>query len=258
MFFVDVQGTLIDDNTKLPLRGAVEFIDYLNQTKTPYMVVTNSTKYASEAFLQYLNDIGLTIPKNHYLDPLMVLATHIGQEKKIAAYGSKEFLDVLRGMGYVLDYSAPDIVLLAIREDFKADEYSQIIEFVLGGCELVGMHETSLYVKDAKRYPGVGAILKMIEFATSAPYKVIGKPSRPFFETALTLLMQQKKEAQFVDVSMISDDVTGDLIPAQQLGMRGIFVLSGKYRSAQEIVPSLSVKPNAIYPDIQAVWEGLL
>lgn len=259
MFFIDVQGTLIDDNSKQPIRGAVAFIDHLNTSNTPYMVITNSTKYLSDDFLAYLNSIGLAIPKEHYLDPLMVLERHIKSNEKIAAYGSKAFLDVLSSMGYTLDYTQPDAVLIAIKEDFSNDEYAQMIEFILNGARLIGMHETSLYVKNSKRYPGVGAILKMLEFATSCPYTVVGKPSKPFFDEALTRMSKQCENVCFEDIGIISDDMSGDLIGAQELGMRGLFVLSGKYRNRDEILPQLNVnqQPYAVYEDIQEVLENL-
>ncbi|MBN2871240.1 MAG: HAD-IIA family hydrolase [Campylobacterales bacterium] len=259
MFFIDVQGTLIEDNTKLPTRGAVEFIGYLNAHSIPYMVITNSTKNPSDEFLGYLNSIGLAIPKERYLDPLMMLERHIGKNKKVAAYGSEPFLRVVESMGYLLDYSKPDVVLIAIKEDFTPDEYAQMIEFLLGGAELIGMHETTLYVKNHKRYPGVGAILKMLEFATSAPYTVVGKPSRAFFDEALRKIALQKEGAAYPDITIISDDMKGDLIGAQALGMRGILLLSGKIRSADEILPSLKAheRPVAIYADMQEVLERL-
>lgn len=259
MYFVDVQGTLIEDNTKLPTRGAVAFIDYLNAHRIPYMVITNSTKNPSDEFLGYLNSIGLNIPRDHYLDPLMILESHIEKSQKIAAYGSEPFLEVVESMGYLLDYTAPDIVLVAIKDNFLPDEYAQMIEFLLGGAKLIGMHETTLYAKNHKRYPGVGAILKMLEFATSVPYTVVGKPSVPFFEEALSRLSLQKAEVKFSDITIISDDVKGDLIGAQSLGMKGVFVLSGKYRSADEIIPSLNPqeRPAEIYADMQAILERL-
>jgi NagD protein len=259
MYFIDVQGTLIEDNTKLPTRGAVAFIDYLNVQQIPYMVITNSTKNPSDEFLAYLNSIGLNIPREHYLDPLMMLESHIDKAQKIAAYGSEPFLNVVRSMGYTLDYTSPDVVLVAIKENFNPEEYAQMIEFLLGGASLVGMHETTLYVKNHKRYPGVGAILKMLEFATSVPYTVVGKPSLPFFEEALSRLSKQKEGVEFRDITIISDDVKGDLIGAQRLGMKGVFVLSGKYRSAEEIIPSLelSQRPAEIYADMQGILESL-
>lgn len=259
MFFIDVQGTLIEDNTKLPTRGAVAFIDHLNQNAIPYMVITNSTKNPSDAFLGYLNSIGLRIPSGRYLDPLMMLESCIDPSQKIAAYGSEPFLDVLKSMGYALEYSDPDVVLVAIKEDFAAEEYAQMIESLLGGARLIGMHETTLYAKNHKRYPGVGAILKMLEFATSTSYTVVGKPSVPFFAEALRRLQSQKPGAAYSDITIISDDVKGDLIGAQALGMRGVFVLSGKYRSAEEIIPSLTLqeRPAAVYADMQEVLENL-
>ncbi|MFA5216386.1 HAD-IIA family hydrolase [Sulfuricurvum sp.] len=259
MYFIDVQGTLIEDNTKLPIRGAVEFIDHLNQTQTPYMVITNSTKYASDEFLAYLNSIGLSIPKERYLDPLMVLERHLGLNQKVAAYGSEEFLKVLGKMGYKLNFAAPDVVLIAIKENFTPDEYAQMIEFILSGARLIGMHETTLYVKHHKRYPGVGAILKMLEFATSCSYTVVGKPSTAFFEEARLRMQTQRSDATFKEITIISDDLKGDLIGARHLGMKGIFVLSGKYKSADEILPSTPLQdhPDAVYSDMQEVLESL-
>ena len=259
MFFIDVQGTLIDDNDKQPICGAVAFIDHLNASSIPYMVITNSTKYASSDFLAYLNSIGLNIPKEHYLDPLMVLKRYIDPNDKIAAYGSKAFLEVLVSMGYTLDYLNPTVVLIAIKEDFHADEYAQMIEFILSGARLIGMHETSLYVKNHKRYPGVGAILKMLEFATSTRYTVVGKPSYAFFDEALARIGRQHQGVEFEDVTIISDDMSGDLLGAQELGMKGIFVLSGKYRSEAEILPQLShqQQPHAVYANMQEVLESL-
>ncbi|MEW5832379.1 MAG: HAD-IIA family hydrolase [Campylobacterota bacterium] len=259
MYFIDVQGTLIEDNTKQPVRGAVAFIDRLNTEGTPYMVITNSTKNPSDEFLGYLNAIGLAIPPEKYLDPLMMLESRIGKSEKIAAYGSEPFLNVVRAMGYMLDYRCPDAVLIAIKEDFTAEEYAQMIEFLLAGARLIGMHETSLYVKNHKRYPGVGAILKMLEFATSVPYAVVGKPSGPFFDEALRRLRLQHPGARYADVTIISDDVKGDLVGAQKLGMKGVFVLSGKIRNADEILPSLdpAERPSAVYSDMQEVLEKL-
>ena len=259
MFFIDVQGTLIDDDSRQPIAGAVEFIDHLNASNIPYMVITNSTKCVSSDFLAYLNGLGLNIPKEHYLDPLMVLERYVDPHDKIAAYGAQSFLEVLVSMGYTLDYCNPTIVLLAIKEDFASDEYAQMIAFILGGARLIGMHETSLYVKNNKRYPGVGALLKMLEYATSSSYTVAGKPSYAFFDEALMRIGQQHQGVAFEDITIISDDMSGDLLGAQELGMKGIFVLSGKYRSEDEILPHLShqQQPHAVYANMQEVLESL-
>lgn len=258
MYFVDVQGTLISDSDKTPIQGSIEFINRLNETKTSYMIVTNNTKKASKDFFEYLQSIGFNIDFEHYIDPLMLLEECV-EKSAVAAYGAQEFLETLEGMGYILDYENPKSVLIATKEDFSSDEYAQMIDFILSGASLVGMHETSIYAKNSKRYPGVGAILKLLEFATSCSYSVVGKPSIAFYEEALRRLQLQHQSAQFSDIVMISDDVKGDLGGAKEMGIKTTFVTSGKYKSADEIVPFLEehLKPDEIFCDMQEILEQL-
>jgi len=259
MYFIDVQGTLISDSNKMPIRGSIEFIDYLNSNSIAYMIVTNNTKKSSLDFYNYLKSIGFNFSFDKYLDPLMLLETRVVKDS-VAAYGADEFLKTLTSMGYSLNYENPKTVLVAIKENFTADEYAQMIEFILNGAKLVGMHETSIYAKNNKRYPGVGAILKMLEFATSTSYEVVGKPSNSFYAEALKKLqLQTDTKITFQDITMISDDVKGDLGGAKQLGMKTIFVTSGKYKTSQEIVPFLdeSKKPDFVYANMQEILEKI-
>lgn len=256
MYFIDVQGTLISDADKSPIRGSIEFINMLNAKEIPYMIVTNNTKKDSRVFYDYLKSIGFNFSFDKYLDPLMLLEACV-EKDAVAAYGAQEFLNTLESMGYTLDYENPKTVLVAIKEDFSADEYAQMIDFLLDGASLVGMHETSIYAKNSKRYPGVGAILKLLEFATSVSYDVVGKPSVPFYAEALTRLRKQKKDIDFDDITMISDDVKGDLGGAKELGMKSFFVTSGKYKTEEEIVPFLEdrLKPDAVFLDMQDIQD---
>jgi len=258
LYFIDVQGTLISDEDKSPIHGSIEFIEYLNTQNIPYMVITNNTKCASLDFYEYLKSIGFNFSYEKYLDPLMILESRV-QKEAVAAYGATQFLNTLQKMGYLLDYKNPKTVLIAIKEDFCADEYAQMIDFLLSGAKLVGMHETSIYAKNNKRYPGVGAILKMLAFATSCSYEVVGKPSVSFYEEALRRLRVQDKGAAFEKITIISDDVTGDLGGAKELGMQTLFVTSGKYKNAQEIVPSLedALKPDLIKTDMYDVLQSI-
>ena len=258
MYFIDVQGTLISDIDKSPIRGSIAFIDMLNETQTPYMVITNNTKKSSRDFYAYLISIGFNFNFDKYLDPLMLLESCVSKEA-VAAYGAQEFLDILVKMGYVLDYANPSTVLVAIKEDFSADEYAQMIDFILNGASLVGMHETSIYAKNNKRYPGVGAVLKLLEFATSCSYTVVGKPSEAFYNESLKRIQKQNIDIDFSDITMISDDVKGDLGGAKELGVKTIFVTSGKYKSANEIIPFLKeeLKPDEVYGDMQEILEAI-
>ncbi|MDD2383242.1 MAG: HAD-IIA family hydrolase [Sulfurospirillaceae bacterium] len=233
-FLIDVQGTLIDDVNKKPIEGSIDFINCLNDAHIPYVVVTNNTKIPSLEFFQFLCDLGFMIPKNHYLDPFMSLEK-ILHVKNIKSFGADEFIAVMDKLGYNQNALKPEAIVIASKKDFSSEDYASMIEAVMSGAKIIGMHATSIYAKDKRRYPGVGAILQMLSYATGMEYDVVGKPSEPFYNEALRLLKSQQSGMTFNDVTMISDDAIGDLIGAKKLGMKTILVLSGKCQNELEV-----------------------
>ncbi len=238
-FFVDVQGTLIDDKDKKPLPGALEFLDYLNEKNIPFILLTNNTKYPSDEFKNYLKSLGFNF--KNYLDPLMVLDEVI--DGSIAPFGNENFLKIMQK--YKIDYKNPKKIIVGLKI-YSPDELAQIIELILNGSEYIGMHKTSLYHKHNKRYPGLGAILEMLRYATGKDYEVVGKPSIRFFNKAKNIL-----GLDFDKITIVSDDLYGDILPAKSLGMKGVLVLSGKIKDKKEITK----KPDYIFNDLKEYLE---
>lgn len=254
MYFIDVQGTLIDDKAQCPIPGAVAFIDRLNRQQTPYLVVTNNTKRASRDFLAYLQSLGFPIEASRYLDALMLLQREV-RDGRIAAYGGGAFLSQIEAMGYTLDYDHPDTVLVSVRADYDAGDFAQMIGFLTAGARLVGMHDTTLYATQGKRYPGAGAVVRMLSYAASCPFTVVGKPSEAFYNEALRRLRLQRPGADFKSVTMISDDFEGDLTGAMALGMRPQLVLSGKVHPGDALAARLRSEESGVvvYNDISEI-----
>jgi NagD protein len=252
MYFIDVQGTLIDDLNRLPIDGAIPFIDHLNYNNIPYMVVTNNTKEPSDDFWKYLWSIGFQIPKNNYLDPLMIL-DEVLTDRQILAFGNEQFKKVLQSKGYLADSREPQSVLIGVSKDYSAKDFSEMIEALLNGAKLFGMHYSAIYSKNGNRYAGVGAILEMLKTATSSHYEIIGKPSKLFYLTALKKIRTNYDSSiDFKNITMISDDFKGDLVGIQKLGAKTVFVLSGKYKTEQEIKAFVNDvhRPNKILKSI--------
>ena len=149
-YFIDVQGTLIDDVDKKPIEGAIAFIDTLNAKKIPYVVVTNNTKIPSTQFHQFLNDLGFSIPAQNYLDPFMALG-NVLHVKNIRSFGAEEFVYVMEQLGYDQNAKNPEAIVIASKKDFSAEDYASMIELSLSGAKIVGMHATSIYAKDKRR-----------------------------------------------------------------------------------------------------------
>jgi len=235
-YFIDIQGTLVDDKNFKPISGAVEFLDYLNQKNIPFVLLTNNTKRDSKEYQEYLKSLGFKF--KNYLDPLMVLDEYI-KNKKIAPFGNEKFLELMKK--YNIDYSNPNSVILGLKL-FSNDEFAKIIELLLNNAEFIGMHKTSLYHKNNKRYPGLGAILEMLKYATGKDFKVVGKPSKNFFDKAKEIL-----GLEYDKITLISDDLYGDLVPAKELGIHTVLVLSGKVKSKDEI----TIYPDEVYKNLE-------
>ena len=258
MFFIDVQGTLLSDKDKSLIAGARELIEYLNLKNIPYVIITNNTKKLD--FLQILRQKGLLIKENAYIDPFCVLKALMSEifegktYQNIAAFGSEEFLQSLENLGFKLDFENPSAVLIASFDNFKFSDFAKMIALIQKGAKVIAMHETSIYKKDGFFYPGVGAIIKMLEYACNAKYEVVGKPSLAFYKEALNLLKKQDKNAKFESISIISDDFKGDLVEAKRLGMQTKLVLSGKLSSSKGLDESLL---DGVYPSVLEILEEL-
>jgi len=250
-FFIDVQGTLIDDINKEPINGACDFISYLNKNDIPYVVITNNTKENSDNFLESLKEKGFDI--KNYIDPFCILKDVV-KSKKIAAFGTDKFLEVLKELGYDLDFNTFETMIVSISKDYTNEDYAKMIECAFKTDNLIGMHGTSTYSKDGKRYPGVGAIMSMIKFAVNKDYEVVGKPSFNFYNKAKELI-----NLDFKEITVISDDMIGDLLGAQDLDMSTCLVLSGKVRSKEEVLNTLNTNqiPKNICKDMNEVLELL-
>lgn len=256
-FMIDIQGTLIDDMSGMPLPGARAALNRLKEFRWPYCLVTNNTKVPSERFVARLEAVGLPVDRDAYIDPLMVLGETL-PPCRVAAYGADALLELLSSRGYVLDYAQPEAVLIGIRSDYGSEDFAQMIGLLLCGARLIGLHATSTLVRGDRRYPGIGAILAMLEYATGVSPLVVGKPSRDFYAAALGKMrrcLNAPKELR--EVMIVSDDAKGDLLGAKMLGMHTALVLSGKIRHRNEIESTLKESLDWIGEDIDTWCKTL-
>ncbi|EAI2977416.1 TPA: HAD-IIA family hydrolase [Campylobacter coli] len=251
MFFLDVQGTLISDADKSLIYGAKELIDFLNTKNIPYVVITNNTKKID--FLERLRQKGLAIKEDAYIDPFSVLG-YILRPCKVAAFGADEFIQSLEKLGFEMDFENPMAVLIASYDDFKFQDFALMMEYAKEGVQFIAMHESSIYKKEGRLYPGVGSIMAMLQNAIDFKYQVVGKPSTAFYKEALRLLRNYNKNADFEDIKIISDDLKGDLVQAKELGMKTLLVLSGKISDTKGLDTGMVDK---IYPSVLEILKDL-
>ena len=96
----------------------------------------------------------------------------------------------------------------------------------------------------------IGAFIAGLEYVTGVEATVIGKPSPAFFQAAVHELDLPKDK-----IVMVGDDIYADVGGAQQCGIRGILVQTGKYR--QEAVAASSIIPDATLDSIAHLVQYL-
>ena len=173
----------------------------------------------------------------------------------------KHIPKVKAAMVEITKRESPKILLLSgtCCDHILGTEYKEAIKEIKEEKVFIS-HNWDLVRKVMWDFAGIVRSLKMLEFATSTSYEVVGKPSNSFYAEALKKLqLQTDTKITFQDITMISDDVKGDLGGAKQLGMKTIFVTSGKYKTSQEIVPFLdeSKKPDFVYANMQEILEKI-
>ncbi len=250
-YFVDIQGTLLSDEDKSPIKGALELIEHFNANHIPYMLVTNNTKEISSELMEFLHVKGFNFSHNNFIDPLMVLRDMVG-EQKVQPFGSEEFCEVLPKLGFNVVHENADAILVASGYKFTSVDFASMIEAVLEGSKPIGMHATSTYAKKGRRFPGVGAIMAMIEYATGVKCDIVGKPSATFYKKALEALKKESPSLTLNDITMISDDGIGDLSGAKDLGIKTNLVLSGKCKNIKEI-KSIEDKIDKVYKSVNEI-----
>lgn len=93
---------------------------------------------------------------------------------------------------------------------------------------LITMGRGKYYQERGELMLDLGPYTVALEYATGVPALVIGKPSPDYFRLALdSMALENLNPAEVV---MIGDDIIGDVKGAQNAGMRGVQVKTGKFR----------------------------
>lgn len=89
---------------------------------------------------------------------------------------------------------------------------------------------STFYLKNGKKTVDTGAFVKIIEEITHTKINNYGKPSVQYFDIAGKMLNEES-----VNICVIGDDWSTDIIGANEYGAKSILVKTGKYREKDEL-----------------------
>jgi HAD superfamily hydrolase (TIGR01458 family) len=234
---VDLDGVLHVDQT--PISGAIETVKRWVQTAQPRCYLTNATTQSSATLGRKLHQMGFSIEAHEVISSPEAAKLYL---EKLGRPVCKLVLgdDVLADFGNFpqSDTDAKVVVMGDIGNAWSYDLLNDVFRLLMKGAELVALQRNKFWQTASGLHLDIGAFVTGLEYATGKSAKVMGKPSPEFFTTALSRLGMKPS-----DVAMIGDDIDNDILAAQQLGMTGILVRTGKYRETY-------ARTSGIEPDI--------
>ncbi|KAM6963910.1 phospholysine phosphohistidine inorganic pyrophosphate phosphatase [Tautogolabrus adspersus] len=228
---LDMCGVLYDsgEGGGVAIPGSVEAVKKLKTSDLQLRFCTNETQANREEFVAKLGRLGFDISVPEVFSPAPA-AVAVLKER-----GLRPHLLVYDGLlpeFDTVDKTNPNCVVIGDAADkFSYENLNEAFRVLLGLEKpvLFSLGQGRYYKETDGLKLDVGVYMKALEFACDLKAEVIGKPSPMFFQSVLNDMGLQPHE-----VLMIGDDLVNDVGGAQNCGMKGVQVRTGKYRPCDE------------------------
>ncbi|KAM4808768.1 haloacid dehalogenase-like hydrolase domain-containing protein 2 [Rhinophrynus dorsalis] len=222
---VDLSGTLHIEDAAVP--GAQDALKRLRDAPISIRFVTNTTKECKRTLLKRLRELDFDIGEDEIFTSLTA-ARNLLEQKQVRPLllVDDSALPDFEGIAT----HSPNAVVIGLAPDhFNYETMNKAFRLALEGAPIIAIHKARYYKKKDGLALGPGPFVTGLEYATDTKATVVGKPERTFFLEALRSTGCSPEEAV-----MIGDDCRDDIGGAQNAGMLGILVKTGKYRAGDE------------------------
>ncbi len=222
---LDLDGTLVVSWEPIP--GAIDAVARLRAAGVPFRIVTNTTTHSRRSLAATLREAGFDVREEELFTATVATAAylrshHTGKRCLLLAEG--DALEDLEGIE-AADEECGVVVIGDAEDKLSYANMNRAFRMLLGGAELVAMHRGLYWMTADGLQLDIGAFVKGLEEAAGVKAVVCGKPSPEFFLGAVGSL-----GVPAARVAMAGDDVATDVLAAQEVGMTGVLVRTGKFR----------------------------
>eukprot|EP00118_Oscarella_pearsei_P011952 m.84194 g.84194 ORF g.84194 m.84194 type:complete len:269 (+) comp36391_c0_seq1:29-835(+) len=230
---LDITGVLYNsgegDGTAIP--GSVEAVHRLISSGLPVRFCTNETMTTHHNLVAKLRRLGFKeIELDQVFSPIPAMLRILQRDRL------RPFLilhpDAIPEFADFLSEDEPNAVVLAdAGNHFTYEKLNGAFRVLINNpnASLFSLGNGRYYRDRDDLVLDVGAFARALEYATDRKAKIVGKPAEEFFLSALNDMGVEP-----CDAVMVGDDIVNDVGGAQQCGIRGIQVRTGKYRPEDE------------------------
>ncbi|XP_069700018.1 phospholysine phosphohistidine inorganic pyrophosphate phosphatase-like [Periplaneta americana] len=238
---LDISGVLKDGGRAIP--GSIEAVRKLREAGLTIRLVTNETQITRRSLTSSLLDLGYSVQERDIIPPCPALISILQREKlRPHLLVHPDVLPEFDG----IDQSNPNCVVVGdAGESFTYERLNEAFRILINleKPRLFSLGRGRYYSDNEDLMLDVGVFTTALEYAADVRAEIIGKPQPEFFRSALIDMGIEPEEAV-----MVGDDLVSDVGGAQNCGLTGVLVRTGKYRPSDENHPS--VHPDAIVDDL--------
>ena len=237
---IDLDGTVYSQGKAYP--GIPQAMAELARRGLPFRYITNTTRRSRRQLAIRLSGLGIPATENELFIAPQAAALYCRQQnyRRIRlVVGDEAVASEFEGL--TLTAQNPDALVLGdLGEGFTYARLNDLLATLLDGARLVAMQKGRYWLTEKYgRTLDLGPYVAALEYATGQEAVVVGKPSKPFFDLALSDWDLPPEE-----IAVVGDSVENDLLGASEIGLRSVLVRTGVYE--QGLAERLGLKPDLI------------
>ncbi|MDH3450910.1 MAG: TIGR01458 family HAD-type hydrolase [Gammaproteobacteria bacterium] len=253
---LDLDGVLYQGECAVP--GAAASIRWLQESGVPHLFVTNTTSRPRRSLVDKLAGFDIDVTADAILTPPVAARQWLQDNVTgdIALFVPEATREEFAGLPLLSEQAqagAGAVVLGDLAEGWTFTTLNRAFRLLIAEPKppLVALGMTRYWQAPNGLQLDVAPFVVALEHAAGCSAHILGKPSAEFFVAAL-----RKLGTRATDTVMVGDDIRGDVDAAQQAGLPGILVRTGKFRPSDL---QLGILPHATLDSIAALpawWQA--
>lgn len=251
----DLDGVLYQGENAIP--GAAEAVAWLRARSVPLLFITNTSSRPRQALVDKLENFGIPASVVDILSPPTAanawLQQHVAGPVGLFVNPATvtEFADLPIAGNATQPVGA--VVIGDIGDGWDFSRLNDAFRMLMHAPKppLLALGMTRYWQSADGLQLDTGPFVAALQYAAGVTARVFGKPAAEFFQSGVQRLAIPAER-----IFMIGDDIHGDIDAAQQIGLRGILVKTGKFRPTdldQGITPDTVLDSIA---DLPAWWQA--
>jgi HAD superfamily hydrolase (TIGR01450 family) len=250
---LDLDGCVWIGETPTP--GAPEAVAELRAAGKQIVFLTNDGRRSPEEYVRKLWSLGVQASLEEVVTAGAAIQYLLAGHERASVYviGSSAIFRHVTEAGHrvVNGTSHPaeaQLVVVAGHDEFDYAELRNATQALLSGAELIAANRDATFPREDGMWPGTGAIIAALEYATETRAQIVGKPAPQIFKTALDRLGDGR-------TLVVGDRLDADLAGAAAAGLDAAIVLTGA-ASREQAESASDPAPVAIAPDLHTLVLG--